>query len=73
VNFFAEDDNSDAPKSHILSVFSASRKNLRAGSLDRAARRIQAHHARSSRRNIWCRRARKYASSSENAGFFVAL
>jgi hypothetical protein len=32
-----------------------------------------ARRACSSARNIWCRRAREYASLCENTGFFVAL
>jgi hypothetical protein len=41
-------------KTHILSVFSASRENLHVTSLDRISHPVQAHQPRSSRRNIWC-------------------
>jgi hypothetical protein len=73
IAFDVEDATSGKQEIHILSVFSASRKNLCAVVCDDAPHRaaVELQHPR--RRNIWCRRARNCASPTENTGFFVAL
>jgi len=57
---------------YVIDVFDNAEKIAR--DLDRlrdAPRSVR--RARSSARNIWCRRAREHASLCENTGFFVAL
>src|SRR5712671_1646177 len=52
--FGANDRKREASKTHILSAFSASRKNIHVASLDYLPYHVQAHQPCSSRRNIWC-------------------
>jgi len=61
-----------AKNPYVIDVFDNAEKIAR--DLDRlrdAPRSVR--RARSSARNIWCRRAREHASLCENTGFFVAL